>query len=146
MSTIKLDIVTIERLVLSEEVEYVSAPGVDGILGILPRHQPLLTALAVGELHYKKGGQEYNFAIGGGFMEVRPDKVTVLADSAEYADEINEQRAEQARQRAQQTLKERPRGDVEFARLEQSLRRAELRLRVARRKRGGGTQPTDLGG
>lgn len=146
MSTIKLDIVTAERLVLSEDVEYVSAPGVDGILGILPRHQPLLTALAVGELHYKKGGQEYNFAIGGGFMEVRPDKVTVLADSAEHADEIDEQRAEQARQRAQQTLKEKPRSDVEFARLERSLRRAEIRLKVARRKRGGGTTPPDLGG
>ena len=138
MSTIKLEIVTAERLVLSEDVEYVSAPGVDGVLGILPRHQPLLTALTFGELHYKKGGQEYNFAIGGGFMEVRPDKVTVLADSAEHAEEIDEQRAEQARQRAQQTLKEKPHGDVEFARIEQSLRRAELRLKVARRKRDRG--------
>lgn len=146
MATIKLEIVTAERLVLSEDVEYVSAPGVDGILGILPRHQPLLTALTFGELHYKKGGQEHNFAIGGGFMEVRPDKVTVLADSAEHADEIDEQRAEAARQRAQQTLKERPRADIEFARLEQSLRRAEIRLKVARRKRGGGPKPTDLGG
>ncbi len=138
MATIKLDIVTAERVVLSEDVEYVSAPGVDGILGILPRHQPLLTALTVGELHYKKGGQEFDFAIGGGFMEVRPDKVTVLADSAEHAEEIDEQRAEQARQRAQQTLKEKPRGDVEFARIEQSLRRAELRLKVARRRRDRG--------
>ena len=134
MATIKLEIVTAERLVLSEDVDYISAPGVDGILGILPRHQPLLTALTVGELHYKKGGQEYNFAIGGGFMEVRPDKVTVLADSAEHAEEIDEQRAEQARIRAQQTLKEKPKGDVEFARIEQSLRRAELRLKVARRR------------
>jgi len=146
MSTIKLDIVTAERLVLSEDVEYVSAPGVDGILGILPRHQPLLTALTVGEMHYKKDGQDYHYAIGGGFMEVRPDKVTVLADSAEHADEIDEQRAEQARQRAQQTLRDRPKGDVEFARLEQSLRRAEIRLKVARRKRGGGSKPSDLGG
>jgi F-type H+-transporting ATPase subunit epsilon len=144
MSTIKLDIVTAERVVLSEDVEYISAPGVDGILGILPRHQPLLTALTVGELHYKKGGQEFNFAIGGGFMEVRPDKVTVLADSAEHVDEIDEQRAEQSRQRAQQILKEKPKGDAdaEFARIEQSLRRAELRLKVARRKRGSGSQST----
>lgn len=137
MPTIKLDIVTAERTVFSEDVEYVSAPGVDGILGILPRHAPLLTALTVGELHYKKAGQDYHFAIGGGFMEVRPDKVTVLADSAEHADEIDEQRAEQARQRAHETLKEKPQGDIEFARIEQSLRRAELRLKVARRKRGG---------
>lgn len=143
MLTIKLDIVTAERVVLSEDVDYVSAPGVDGILGILPRHQPLLTALTVGELHYKKGGQEFNFAIGGGFMEVRPDKVTVLADSAEHAEEIDEQRAEQARQRAQQVLKEKPRGDIEFARMEESLRRAELRLKVARRRRDRGSQSSN---
>ncbi len=136
MPKIKLDIVTAERMVLSEEVDYVSAPGIDGVLGILPRHAPLVTALNVGELRYKKDGEEFNFAIGGGFMEVRPDKVTVLADSAEHAEEIDEMRAEQARDRARQLLQEKPRADVEFARIEQSLRRAELRLRVAKRKRG----------
>jgi F-type H+-transporting ATPase subunit epsilon len=142
MSTIRLEIVTAERVVVSEEVEYISAPGIDGVLGILPRHAPLLTALTVGELRYKKGAQELSFAIGGGFMEVRPDKVTVLADVAESADEIDEQRAEAARQRAQALLKEKPRGDVEFARIEQALRRAELRLKIARRKRGGAQAPT----
>ncbi len=136
MPKIKLDIVTAERMVLSEEVDYISAPGIDGVLGILPRHAPLVTALNVGELRYKKDGEEFNFAIGGGFMEVRPDKVTVLADSAEHAEEIDEMRAEQARDRARQLLQEKPRADVEFARIEQSLRRAELRLRVAKRKRG----------
>ena len=138
--TIQLDIVTAERLVLSEQVEYVSAPGIDGILGILPRHAPLVTALNFGELRYKKDGAEFTFAIGGGFMEVRPDKVTVLADSAEHAEEIDEQRAEQARANARQRLQDKPRADVEFARIEQSLRRAELRLRVAKRKRG--SRPT----
>ena len=133
--TIKLDIVTAERLVLSEDVEYVSAPGVDGILGILPRHAPLVTALNFGALRYKKDGAEFTFAIGGGFMEVRPDKVTVLADSAEHEDEIDEQRAEQARASARQLLQEKPRADVEYARIEQSLRRAELHLRVAKRRR-----------
>ncbi len=142
MATIKLDIVTVERTVLSEQVEYVSAPGVGGILGILPRHAPLMTALQEGELHYKKGGVEFSYAIGGGFMEVRPDQVIVLADSAEHADEIDEQRAEAARQRAQAALKEKPRGDVEFARMERSLRRAEIRLKVAKRKRGTG-RPMD---
>jgi len=137
MPKIKLDIVTAERQVLSEEVDYVSAPGIDGVLGILPRHAPLVTALSFGELRYQKDGSEFSFAIGGGFMEVRPDKVTVLADTAEHADEIDEMRAEQARERARQLLQEKPRADVEFARIEQSLRRAELRLRVARRKRGG---------
>lgn len=144
MPKIQLDIVTAERLVISEQVDYVSAPGIDGVLGILPRHAPLLTALTFGELRYKKEGAEFHFAIGGGFMEVRPDRVTVLADSAEHAEEIDELRAEQARQRAQQLLKEKPHADAEFARIEQALRRAEVRLRVARRKRGG-RRPLETG-
>lgn len=141
MPKIQLDVVTAERLVVTEQVDYVSAPGVDGVIGILPRHAPLLTALSFGELRYQKEGQEYSYAIGGGFMEVRPDHVTVLADTAEKAEEIDEMRAEQARQRAQQSLKERPQADAEAARIEQALRRAEVRLRVARRKRGGRRPP-----
>jgi F-type H+-transporting ATPase subunit epsilon len=141
---IHLDIVTIERLVVSEEVDYVSAPGIDGVIGILPKHEPLLTALSIGELRYKKGNQETAFAIGGGFMEVRPDKVTVLADAAEGADEIDEQRAEAARKRAQELMAQKVQGGTEAiqaALLEQTIRRAELRLKVARRRRGsGGTQ------
>ncbi len=137
MSTIKLDIVTMERLLVSEDVDYVSAPAVDGVVGILPRHTPLLTALSFGELRYKKGGAESSFAIGGGFMEVRPDKVTVLADVAEQADEIDEQRAGAARKRARETLKEKPRTDVNYAVLEEALRKAEVRLKVARKKSGG---------
>ncbi len=144
MPKIKLEIVTAERMVLSEDVDYVSAPGIDGVLGILPRHSPLVTALKVGELHYRKDDAEFNYAIGGGFMEVRPDKVTVLADSAEHADEIDEMRAEQARERAKQLLQEKPRAEVEFARIEQAMRRAEVRLRVARRKRGS-QRPMDRG-
>jgi len=139
MPKIRLDIVTVERTVLSEDVDYISAPGVDGVLGILPRHTPLMTALNEGELHYRKDGVEYDFAIGGGFVEVRPDRVIVLADSAERAEEIDEQRAATARERAQQALKERPHGDPEFARVERALRRAEVRLRVARRKHGAAT-------
>ncbi|MCL5951514.1 MAG: F0F1 ATP synthase subunit epsilon [Chloroflexi bacterium] len=136
MPKMQLDIVTVERLVVSEQVDYVSAPGIDGVIGILPEHAPLLTALNVGELRYKKEGEERSFAIGGGFMEVRPDHVTVLADTAERAEEIDEMRAEQARERAQQVLKENPSNTAEAARIEQALRRAEVRLRVARRKRG----------
>ncbi len=138
MPKMQLDIVTMERLVVSEQVDYVSAPGIDGVLGILPEHAPLLTALNLGELRYKKDGEEHSFAIGGGFMEVRPDHVTVLADTAERAEEIDELRAEQARARAQQVLKENPPATVEAARIEQALRRAEVRLRVARRKHGQG--------
>lgn len=135
MAKIHLDIVTLERTVVSEEVDYVSAPGIDGVLGILPRHEPLLTALAFGELRYKKGNEEFAYAIGGGFMEVRPDKVTVLADSADHADEIDQQAAEEARRRAQELLAQKPESEMEAARLEQSLRRAELQLKVARKER-----------
>ncbi len=135
MPTIHLDIVTVERPVVSEDVDYISAPGIDGVIGILPRHEPLLTALTYGELRYKKGDQESAFAIGGGFMEVRPDKVTVLADSADQAEEIDEQRAEEARKRAQDLLAQKPESDVEAARLEQAIRRAELQLRVVRKER-----------
>src|SRR5512140_2019651 len=145
MPKIQLEIVTAERLLVSEQVDYISAPGVDGIIGILPRHSPLLTALTPGELRYKKDGQEFEFAIGGGFMEIRPDRVTVLADTAEHAEEIDEMRAEQARTRAEQLLKEKPRSDPESVRLEQALRRAEVRLKIARRKRGsGGRRPLEM--
>jgi F-type H+-transporting ATPase subunit epsilon len=137
MAKMQLDIVTVERLVVSEQVDYVSAPGVDGVIGVLPRHAPLLTALAPGEMHYRKDSEEHTFAIGGGFMEVRPDRVTVLADSAEHAEEIDEQRAEQARERAQESLREKKHPDADAARIEQALRRAEVRLKVARRKRSG---------
>jgi len=116
-------------------VDFVSAPGIEGTLGILPRHAPLITALVLGELRYKKDGQEYVYAIGGGFMQVRPDKVTVLADSAERADEIDEMRARQARERAEVALKEKAHANVDAVRLEQALRRADLRLKVAKRRR-----------
>jgi F-type H+-transporting ATPase subunit epsilon len=137
---IHLDIVTIERVVVSQDVDYVSAPGIDGVIGILPKHEPLLTALSIGELRYKKGNEETAFAIGGGFMEVRPDKVTVLADVAESADEIDEERAEAARKRAQELMAQKIQSDsttVQAALLEQTVRRAELRLKVARRRRSG---------
>lgn len=137
---IHLDIVTIERIVVSEEVDYVSAPAIDGVVGILPKHQPMLTALTIGELRYKKGSEETAFAIGGGFMEVRPDKVTVLADAAESADEIDEARAEAARKRAQELMSQKVEGSsdaVQAILLEQSIRRAELRLKVARKRHSG---------
>ncbi len=135
MATIHLDIVTLERTVVSEDVDYVSAPGIDGVIGILPRHEPLLTALSFGELRYKKGDQEFSFAIGGGFMEVRPEKVSVLADSAEYAEEIDAAEAEAARKRAQELLAQKPENEADTLRLERSLRRAEVQLRVAHKQK-----------
>jgi F-type H+-transporting ATPase subunit epsilon len=92
---LRLDIVTVERLAYSADVDMVVAPGIEGQLGILPRHAPLLTALTYGELRVKREGQEESFAISGGFMEVQPDRVTVLADTAERAEEIDLERPRQ---------------------------------------------------
>jgi len=101
MSTIHLNIITAERIVLSEDVEIVVAPGTMGELGVLPRHAPLLTGLMPGELRYRKNGEEVGMCITGGFMEVLPHRVTILADAAERAEEIDVARAEAARQRAE---------------------------------------------
>jgi F-type H+-transporting ATPase subunit epsilon len=136
---LKLDIVTVERLVYSEDVDMVIAPGIDGELGILPRHAPLLTALTYGELRVKRGNEEDSLAISGGFMEVQPDRVTVLADTAERAEEIDLERAEAARRRAEERLKALADDKVDFARAEAALRRSLIRMKVAetRRRRGG---------
>jgi len=137
-----LEVVTAERVVYSEDVEMVVAPGLEGALGILPRHAPLMSVLGIGELRITQGGQETALAIGGGFLEVLDDRVTVLADSAERADEIDEARAEEAARRAEQLFANR--GQVESAAaLEASLRHAQVRLRVSRRRRNvRGDRPT----
>lgn len=147
---LRLDIVTQERLAYSGEVDMVIAPGIDGVLGILPHHAPLITALVPGELRVKRGAEEEIFAIGGGFMEVLPDRVTVLADSAERAEEIDIERALAARRRAEARLQGRTQEQVDFARAEAALHRAIVRLKVAEsrrhRRRGAGPQsgPTPL--
>lgn len=135
MSPIRLEIVTQERLVYSEDVDMVIAPGTEGEMGILPHHAPLLTALNTGELRVKRGGLEESFAIGGGFMEVRPDKVTVLADSAEHTLEIDIARAEAARRRAEALLAQGIPDPSEAARVDAALRRSLVRLKVARKRR-----------
>jgi len=140
MASIKLDIVTAERMVYSEDVDMVIAPGVEGQLGILPHHTPLMTTLQVGELRVKKGGEEVSLAISGGFLEVRPDRVVVLADAAERADEIDLARAEEAKRRAEQRLSDRLVTGLDEARTEIALQRALARLSVGeklrRRRRG----------
>ena len=140
MASIKLDIVTAERMVYSEDVDMVIAPGVEGQLGILPHHTPLMTTLQVGELRVKKGGEEVSLAISGGFLEVRPDRVVVLADAAERADEIDLARAEEAKRRAEQQLSDRLVTGLDEARTEIALQRALARLSVGeklrRRRRG----------
>lgn len=135
MSSIRLEIVTAERVVYSEDVDMVVVPGMEGELGILPRHAPLLTLLKPGELRIKKAGEEIAMAVSGGFLEVRPDKVIVLADAAERAEEIDEARAEAARQRVLAALAEKKADSVDFARLEAALKRSVVRLKVAQRRR-----------
>jgi len=130
MAGVRLDIVTAERAVYSEEVDAVIAPGVEGQLGIFPHHAPLMTALQAGELLVRKGGEEVSLAISGGFLEVRPDRVVVLADAAERADEIDIARAEEAKRRAEQRLVHGHAPGVDEA-SEAALRRALVRLTVA---------------
>ena len=136
MAKLNLDIVTAERVVFSQEVDSVVAPGIEGELGILPKHAPLLTALNLGELRIKVGGEEITMAIGGGFLEVMPDKVVVLADSAERAEEIDLARAQEAKRRAEQRLQEKT-SEIDLAHAESAMARALLRLKVAERRRRG---------
>jgi F-type H+-transporting ATPase subunit epsilon len=132
MPGLKIDIVTAERIVYSAEADIVIAPGVEGQLGILPHHAPLMTILQAGELVVRKGGEEHILAISGGFLEVRPDRVIVLADQAERAEEIDASRAEAAKKRAEQSLAERKTTE-DTAMAEAALRRALVRLSVAER-------------
>ena len=134
MPGLRLDIVTAERLVYSDEADQVNAPGSIGEIGILPRHAALLTTLTPGELRVRKGAEEINLAIGGGFLEVRDNRVLVLADTAERADEIDIQRARAAEERARQLLAER-RDTADLVQAEAALRRSLVRLKVARRRR-----------
>ena len=145
MAKLQLDIVTAERLVTSEEVDVLVAPGVEGELAILPRHAPLLTVLKPGEIRVLNDGEESDIAVSGGFMEVMPDKVTILADTAERADEIDEERAEAALKQAQERIAAAP-TDMDLERAVASLRRSQARLKVARRRSRGrsreGAPPT----
>ncbi len=134
MSSIKLDIVTAERVVYSEDVELVVAPGIEGELGILPHHAPLMTTLQPGELRVRRGGEEFSLAVSGGFLEVRPDRVIVLADAAERSEEIDISRAEEAKRRAQEQLSHRVTG-LDEARAEAALRRSLTRLKVVEKRR-----------
>jgi F-type H+-transporting ATPase subunit epsilon len=131
---IHLEIVTAERVVLSEEVDMISVPTRDGRIGVLPRHAPLLTILDIGELGIVKGAERTPYALAGGFMEVLPNRVTILADTVERADEIDEARAEKARVRAEEHLRQ-AQSDRDMIRAEAELRRAMVRLRIAQLQR-----------
>jgi len=135
-----VEIVTIERVVRVEEnVDVLIAPGSEGQLAILPHHAALMTTLDYGELIFRRGNAEEAFAIGGGFMEVRNNHVSVLADQAEAVEEIDIDRARAARARAEERLRQAREGGVtteyDLARVQASLQRSLLRLRVAERRR-----------
>ncbi len=134
MATMQVEIVTGERVVFSEDgVDMVVAPGTDGTLGILPHHAPLITTLAGGELRVKKGAAEQSILVFGGFMEVTGDKVIVLADTAERAEEIDIARAEAARSSAESSIANRQ-SSIDLESAAASLRRANLRLKVGQRR------------
>jgi len=131
--TIELEIVTPERLVVKDRAEEIQIPGRNGYLGILPGHAPLITELAVGEIKYTNAGVSTRLSVAWGFAEVLPDKVTILAEAAELAADIDVPRAEAARDRAQQKLKEGgDSGEYEEATL--ALSRAEARIAVAKQQ------------
>lgn len=134
MSPIKLEVVTAERLVYSDEVDILLAPGTEGQLGILPHHEPLMTILQAGEMMARKGGEEISWAISGGFLEVQFDRIIVLADTAERDDEIDLQRAEEAKLRAEERLREKT-STVDVSQAEAALQRSLTRLKVGQRRR-----------
>lgn len=131
--TIELEIVTPERLVVKDRAEEVQIPGRNGYLGILPGHAPLITELAVGEIEYKNAGTITRLSVAWGFAEVLPEKVTILAETAERAEDIDVERATAARDRAQEQI--RKAGDAAaYEEASQALARAEARLSVAHHK------------
>jgi F-type H+-transporting ATPase subunit epsilon len=127
MASLRLDIVTPDRLVLSREVDYVGAPGLEGEFGVLPGHVPLLAALTTGRLFYKADGRTNWVFVSGGFAEVAGGKVTILAESAEEAQSIDFERAEKARKRAKERI-DSHRAEIDLHRALQSLARADVRL------------------
>jgi F-type H+-transporting ATPase subunit epsilon len=127
-STIRLELVTPERLLLSEEVDEVVLPGYEGEFGVLPGHTQLLAILNVGILWYRKGSAINKIALGGGFAEVTHDRIVVMADTAERADEIDLERAQRARERAEARLKELSLDDDTYAKAYAQLQRALVRM------------------
>ena len=134
MPKIRLEIISAERVVYSEDVDIVVAPGIQGQLGILPHHAPLMTMLQPGELMVRRNNEEESIFVSGGFLEVRGDKVVVLADVAERADEIDIARAEAAKRRAEEGIAQHP-AHMDHARAEAALLRSMIRLRVAEKGR-----------
>lgn len=140
MPKIKFEIVTAERVVYSDEVDVVVAPGIEGQLAVLPHHAPLMTMLQPGELLVRKGTEEQSMFVSGGFLEVRGDKIVILADAAERAEEIDVARAEAAKRRAEERITQYP-AHMDHARAQAALLRSLMRLKVAEKSRKKRSQP-----
>ncbi len=129
-----LEIVTPERLAYSDTVDSVQLPGSEGELGVLPHHAPLVSTLGIGELRIRKGGTEESFAIVGGFLQVRPDKVVVMAETADMASEIDLDKAQEARREAERALETGFSEGADLSAARAALQQALLRIRVAERR------------
>jgi F-type H+-transporting ATPase subunit epsilon len=129
-----LEIVTPERLAYSDTVDAVTLPGIEGELGVLPHHAPLVSMLGLGELRIRKGGAEESFAIAGGFLQVLPDKVVVMAETADMASEIDVERAAEARREAERALETGFHEGADLSSARAALQQALLRERVAQRR------------
>ena len=145
MVPMRLEIITAERRVYSDDVDLVIAPGLEGQLGILPHHAPLMSSLQPGELIIRKDGEETYLAVSGGFLEVLDNQVTVLADAAERSDEIDEERAQAAMERASEGMAGRG-AEIELEQVAIAMRRAQIRLNVVRRRRSRADMRGAVGG
>ena len=141
MATMQLEIITAEQQVFGDDVDLVGAPGIEGELGILAHHAPLMTALQPGEILIRKDGEETYLAVTGGFLEVMGNKVTILADACERSDEIDEERAQVAVNRATERMASQE-TDMQLERAMSSIRRAQVRLNVVRRRRSRAPRPS----
>jgi F-type H+-transporting ATPase subunit epsilon len=131
---LQLEIVTPERQVYSDTVDSVQVPGSEGELGVLPHHAPLVSTLGVGELRFRKDGNEESFAIVGGFLQVRPDRVVVLAETADLASDIDLEKAQEARREAERALESGFHEGADLSAARAQLQQALLRIRVAERR------------
>ena len=134
MASLQLEIVTAERALFDGQVDLIVAPGIEGQLAILPNHAPLMTILQAGELRYRVAGDDSYLMVSGGYMEVTRDRVTILADAAERAEEIDEARAMEAVRRAQERIANRA-GDIDLERAVRALHRAQVRVQTVTRRR-----------
>ena len=130
---LQLEVVTPDRLVLSTEADVVVCPGVEGQFGVLVGHIPFLSALDIGEMYYRKGGQTEYLAVSGGFAEVTGTKVTIVAESAEKGREIDIERAKRAQERAEKRVAAGKTAEIDWARAEAAMRRSLVRMKVAGR-------------